>query len=142
MRSNKIALLATSLSLVSLLSISIAGCASTSGGSIGASAGVSDNVPSSGSAVSITADDITRANVLTAFDAVDRLHRRWFHEISGGSSGDPAIYINGVKADAGKDALRQIPAQDVARIDYLKASDAIARFGATASGGAILVTRK
>jgi len=90
----------------------------------------------------ITAAEISAANVPTAYDAVDRLHRSWFHDLSSGSSGDVAVYMDNQKLEKGKEALRDIPAQDVASLQYLKATDAVMRFGHDASGGAIIVVRK
>jgi hypothetical protein len=88
----------------------------------------------------LTAAEITKANVPTAYEAVDRLRRRWFRDLTG--EGEVQVYLNNQKLDGGKDALRQIPAQDVASLEYLKGTDAVMRFGQDAKGGAIIVNRK
>jgi hypothetical protein len=73
---------------------------------------------------------------------IDRLHRPWFQDRSAGASGEVFVYVDNRAIDDGKDALRQIPAREIALIEYLKSSDAVIRFGETAKGGAIIVTRK
>ena len=88
----------------------------------------------------ITADQIAAANVPTAYDAVDRLHRAWFRDLTG--TGDVVVYLNNQKQDGGKEALRNIPASEVQTLEYLRGSDAQMRFGQDAAGGAIIVTRK
>ena len=128
MRSNKLVILA--------LSIALTACASA--GQAG-SAGSTD-----ANATHITADEIAKADVPTAYDAVYQLHRTWFRDMSAGASGEVFVYVDNRAVDAGqgKDELRKIPAGEVARIDYLKASDAVLRFGPRATGGAIIVVRK
>jgi hypothetical protein len=119
-----------------VLVISLGACASASqaGAGSGATASTSPN--------RITAAEIAKADVATAYDAVYQLHRTWFKDMSAGASGDVFIYVDNRAMDEGKDALRQIPAPQVATIDYLKAADAVLRFGPRASGGAIIVTRR
>lgn len=126
MRSNKLVILA--------LSLTLAACASASQtGSAGASAP---------SANRITADEIAKADVATAYDAIYSLHRPWFRDMSAGASGEVFVYVDNRVLDGGKEGLRQIPAGQVAVIDYLKAADAVPRFGPRAGGGAIIITRK
>jgi hypothetical protein len=115
---------------------SLAGCASASGGA--ASAGTSTTA----SPNRITADEIAKADVTTAYDAVYQLHRPWFRDMSAGASGAVFVYVDNREMTEGVSALRQIPAHEVANIDYLKSADAVLRFGKRASGGAIIVTRK
>jgi hypothetical protein len=122
----------TNLALLAL-SFSLAACASA--------ATSSSTSPSTASASRITADEIAAANVATAYDAVYRLHRPWFRDMSAGASGDVFVYVDNRALDEGKEALRQIPAAQVATIDYLKSADAVLRFGPRAQGGAIIVTR-
>jgi hypothetical protein len=129
MRSRHFLLVASSLIL--------GACASTSqGGSAGGS--------TSGKVVAtqITAEQIAKANVQTAYDAIDRLHRSWWKDLSAGTTTEVVVYMNNQKVDGGKEALRQIPASDVALLEYLKSTDAVMRFGQDANGGAIIVTRK
>jgi len=88
----------------------------------------------------ITADQIATANVPTAYDAVDRLHRSWWRDLA--NPGEVVVYMNNQKLEGGKEALRQIPASDVEQLEYLKSADAVMRFGQDAKSGAIIVTRK
>src|SRR5687768_6234685 len=94
------------------------------------------------SATQITAADIQKANVATAYDAVDRLARRWFRDLSGNASGDVAVYLDNDQLLGGASVLRDIPAREVVLLRYLKSSDAVSRYGAAASGGAIVVSRR
>ena len=110
-------------------------CASTpkTGGSDSSSGGGSSNM--------ITADQIAAANVPTAYDAVDRLHRSWWRDLT--AQGDVVIYMNNQKlGDGTKEQLRQIPASEVESLEYLRGTDATMKFGQDAQGGAIIVTRK
>jgi hypothetical protein len=89
----------------------------------------------------ITAEQIAQTSAPTAYQVVDRLHRTWFRDLTG--TGGVQVYLStNQKLDGGREALRQIPAQEVALLEYLKSADAVARFGAEASGGAIIVTRR
>ena len=89
----------------------------------------------------LTSVEIEKANVPTAYEAVDRLRRKWFRDMTG--QGDVVVYMNNQKLNTGgKEELRQIPAQDIASLEYLKGSDAVMRFGQDAKGGAIIVNRK
>ena len=128
MRSSKLLLLATSIALVA--------CATASQGS-GASSGSSDET-------TITADQIMQANVPTAFEAVDRLHRAWFLDQALTPNDSATIYLstNEKLGDGKPESLKQIPSDDVKLIEYLKGTDATMRFGQDAKGGAIIVTRK
>lgn len=116
------------------LSFSLAACASAAKSATTAASTASSN--------RITADEIATANVATAYDAVYSLHRPWFRDMSAGASGEVFVYVDNRALDEGKEALRQIPAGEVATIDYLKSADAVLRFGPRAKGGAIIVTRK
>jgi len=118
MRPSKLFLLATAL-------FSVSACASMGSSSTG---------------TRITSEQIAKANVPTAYDAVDRLHRAWFHDLTADAA--PAVYLNNQKLDGGVEGLRQIPAQEVLQIDYMKGTDAMMKYGQDAKGGAIIVTRK
>lgn len=90
----------------------------------------------------LTYTDIQQANVATAYDAVDRLARRWFRDLSSNATGEVTVYLDTNQRLGGKEALRDIPARDVALLRYLKSADAISRFGQEPTGGAIIVTRR
>lgn len=117
--------------LLTALFLIVTGCASTGTG------GTSSAVPTQ-----ITAAEIEAANVATAYDAVDRLARRWFRDLSGNASGSVSVYLDTNQRLGGASALRDISARDVALLRYLRSEDAVARFGSEASGGAIIVTRR
>ena len=117
-----------SLGRVLVLAFAIAGCSAATQNASTAPVDV------------ITAPDIQKANVTTAYDVVDRLARRWFRDLSGNASGSVAVYLSTDQKLGGKEALRDIAASDVVQLKYLKGADAAARYGASASGGAIIVT--
>ncbi len=120
--------LLTAFSLFAIMAI--AACASTpkEGGTAAKS---DDNV--------LSAVEIAQANVPTAYEAVDRRRRRWFRDLTG--EGEVSVYMNNQR-QGGKEYLREIPAQDIAFLEYLKGTDAVMRFGQEARGGAIIITRK
>jgi hypothetical protein len=68
--------------------------------------------------------------------------RRWFRDLSSDSAGEGTAYLDTNQKFGGRNALRDIPARDVAVLHYLKSPDAVGRFGREASGGAITVTRR
>lgn len=91
----------------------------------------------------ITADQIAAANVPTAYEAVDRLHRDWWQDLNHPQNPVIVYQDNNQKlGDGTPQALRQIPADDVKSIEYLSSNDAVMRFGQDAIGGAIILTRK
>jgi hypothetical protein len=128
MRSSKLMLLATSFALVA--------CATASQGSDASSGSADDN--------KITAEQITQADVPTAYEAVDRLHRRWFLDVARTPNDSAKVYLNTNEkwGDGTASSLRQLPAESVALIEYMNGIDAVVRFGQDAKGGAIIVTRK
>lgn len=121
-------ILFTALSFIAVLAI--AACASTpkEGGDNGKG---DDNI--------LSAAEIEQANVPTAYEAVDRRRRRWFRDLTG--EGEVTVYMNNQKQGS-KEYLREIPAQDIAYLEYLKGTDAVMRFGQEARGGAIIIHRK
>lgn len=123
MRSSKLLFLAASFTL--------AACASAPQGS------------GSSTDTKITADQIMQANVPTAYEAIDRLHRQWFQDPTLPQD-TVVVYLstNEKLGNGGKEDLRQVPAEDVQLIEYLQGSSAVMRFGQEAKGGAIIVTRK
>ncbi len=117
--------------MLTALALVVMGCASTGTGATDSS-----------TPTQITAAEIQAANVPTAYDAVDRLARRWFRDLSGNASGPVSVYLDSNQRLGGASALRDIPAREVALLRYLRSADAVARFGSEASGGAIIVTRR
>lgn len=130
--------------VTTIVSFAIIACASASQGKTSeTTSSVSGTTTAAATSPNrITADDIANAGVATAYDAVDRLHRGWFRDYTSGGTGEIVVYMNNQKVEGGKEALRQIPAGDVALLEYLKSSDAVMRFGPDAKFGAIILTRK
>lgn len=104
----------------------------------------SGNGMSNADANRITAEQIAQAEAPTVYDVIDRLRRTWWRDLSGGASGSVVVYWNNNQKidDGSRDALRQIPSNDVVLLERVQSADAIARFGPEAKGGAIVVTRK
>lgn len=97
-----------------------------------------------GGQASITQEDLERVDVPTAFMAVERLRPDWLRtrgptspRTPGGNL--PAVYVAGVRQQAGLEALRQVRLGDVLEIQYLSAVDATTRYGTDHAGGAIIV---
>lgn len=107
----------------------IAACASTP--KEGGSGNANDTI--------LSAVEISEANVPTAYEAVDRRRRRWFRDLTG--EGEVSVYMDNQRR-GGKEYLREIPAQDVSYLEYLKGTDAVMKFGQEARGGAIIIVRK
>ena len=94
----------------------------------------------------ITADEITYSRATTAYDAIQRL-RANFLTLRGQtsflatSSPYPSVYVDGLKF-GGIDALRAIPAGQIATIRLYRAWDAAARYGTSNTSGVIAVTTR
>lgn len=89
-------------------------------------------------AASISSTEIQSSGAATAWDVVDRLHRRWFRDQL---SGRPvAIYYENVNV-GGADKLRDYPVREVAELQYLDGQAAVRRWGPGNEGGVIMVVR-
>ena len=133
----------THLVLVTVLAaLAATGCASK---------GASRSSQPSGGRV-ITAEQIARWNVLTAYEVVERAggytadggsgggvrQRRGRSSIQNANADRPVLVLdNVVLSDGG--VLRQIRAHQLARIEVLTGADATARYGTGGAAGAILV---
>jgi outer membrane receptor protein involved in Fe transport len=94
----------------------------------------------------ITADEITYSRATTAYDAVQRLRanflsRRAETSFLGTSTSSPTVYVDGLKF-GGIDALRGIPAAQIATIQLLRSWDAATRYGNSNTGGVIAITTR
>lgn len=88
----------------------------------------------------IVSDEIQRANVSSAYDAVERLRPTFLHSTRGAAGyGERRVYIDGVYV-GGLSQLRLIPAMTVREVQYLSGVEATTRFGTGNSGGALLIT--
>lgn len=88
----------------------------------------------------LTQEQITAANLPTAYDLVDRLRRPWLRR-DAVTGGDVVVYMDEQNiGDASK--LRDIPSVDVAEMQYLPNDEAIRRWGSDIKGSVILITRR
>jgi hypothetical protein len=91
----------------------------------------------------ITREELNSVQVITAYEAIQRLRPEYLRTRGGSSSrsgGAPiVVYVNGVRS-GGIDYLRGIPATDVTQIRWISAADATTLHGTGHSGGVIAVT--
>ena len=62
--------------------------------------------------------------------------------VRGSGSGDPLVFVDGKKADGGPKALQELDPSTIHSIEVLKDSTAVARYGADAKNGVILIRTK
>lgn len=94
----------------------------------------------------ITEDEIVRSRATTAFDAIQRLRANFLSlrgetSFLGTSSPYPTVYIDGLRF-GGIDALRGIPAAQIATIRLYRSWDAATHYGVGNMGGVIAVTTR
>lgn len=89
-------------------------------------------------AASITAAEIQSSGGATAWEVVDRLHRRWFRDQL---SGKPVTVYYENASVGGADKLRDFPAREVAEVQYFDGQAAVRRWGPGLEGGVIVVVR-
>jgi hypothetical protein len=88
----------------------------------------------------LTGEEITAANLPTAYDLVDRLRRPWLRR-DAVTGVDVVVYMDEQNI-GGADKLRDIPSVDVAAMQYLPNADAIRRWGSDIKGSVIVITRR
>jgi hypothetical protein len=88
----------------------------------------------------LTSEEITAANLPTAYDLVDRLRRPWLRR-DAVTGGDVVVYMDEQNL-GGAEKLRDIPSVDVAGLQYLPNADAVKRWGADIKGSVIVVSRR
>ena len=89
----------------------------------------------------ITAEEIATANVPNAYEAVSRLRNAWFRDRSGGGAGQaPLVFFGETRQINGVADLRNIRAQEITEIRFIRGADAVGRWGMEGRGGAIMVT--
>jgi hypothetical protein len=133
------------LALVTLCTFLLIGCASAGGGSSsgasGPAAGASGSAAKSSSDQSrLTSEEITAANLPTAYDLVDRLRRPWLRR-DAATGKDVVVYMDQQNI-GGAAKLRDIPSVDVAQLEYLPYDEAVRRWGSQVEGSVIVVTRR
>lgn len=94
----------------------------------------------------ITADEISRVNVVNAFEVVQKLRpsmlrQRQVATANAQSSGELVVYVDNNRF-GDVDSLRQISASTIAALRYFSASEAQTKWGSGHPGGAIEVTTK
>jgi hypothetical protein len=88
----------------------------------------------------LSSDEITAAKLPTAYDLVDRLRRPWLRR-DAMTGGDVVVYMDEQNL-GGAEKLRDIPAVDVAELQYLPNAEAVRHWGADIKGSVILVSRR
>ena len=88
----------------------------------------------------LTLEEITSANLPTAYDLVDRLRRPWLRR-DAVTGGDVVVYME-TQNFGGAEKLRDILSVDVAGMQYFPNEDAVKRWGADIKGSVILVSRR
>lgn len=88
----------------------------------------------------LTSDEITAANLPTAYDLVDRLRRPWLRKDA--VTGEDVVVYMDEQNVGGAEKLRDIPSVDVAELDYLDHDAATQRWGSDIKGSVIVVVRR
>ncbi len=91
-----------------------------------------------GDAQTITGEEIAASGAATAWDVVDKLHRRWFRDQL---SGKGVTVYEDDQSVGGGDKLRTYPVRDVAELQYIEGQSAVRRWGPGLEGGVIVVVR-
>jgi len=132
--------------LVAFLAAAVAGCASSSTGSSGASQQASPT-RTRGSSDRITAEELATIDVQNALQAIQRLRPNFLQNRGGASSSitqgpqDVVVYVDQTRM-GGPSTLAQIPITDVKEIQHLSGTDATQRYGTGHGSGVIIVIRK
>lgn len=97
-------------------------------------------VTSGANSMRLTLEEVTAANLPTAYELVDRLRRPWLR-LDPITRGEVAIYMDNQKV-GGPEKLREIPSIDVAEMVYMPNDQATQRWGSDIKGSVIIVTRR
>lgn len=114
-----------------------AGSAATSGAA--GAAGAAGTAAKPDAAV-LTSDEITKADLPTAYDLVERLRRPWLRR-QGAQGGEVVVYMDEQKL-GGAASLRDIPSVEVRELQYLTNEQATRRWGSQLTGAVIVVVRR
>jgi hypothetical protein len=85
----------------------------------------------------LTTEEIDASNLPNAYELVDRLRRPWLRKDA--LTGAPVVLYMDEQNIGGPDKLRDIPAADIAELQYLRNEQAVQRWGATAVAGSVIV---
>jgi hypothetical protein len=123
-----------------LLVAAFVACASSSGGTNGETGAAPAASATSSESSRLSLNEIEAANLPTAYELVDRLRRPWLR-LDAVTRGEVAVYMdNQLLGGAAK--LREIPAVDVAEMQYLPNDQATQRWGSDIKGSVIVITRR
>ena len=123
-----------------LLAAALVGCASSSRATDGESSATPAASTASSNSSRLSLDEIQAANLPTAYELVDRLRRPWLR-LDAVTRGEVAVYMDNQRL-GGADKLRDIPAVDVAEMEYLPNDQATQRWGSDIKGSVIVITRR
>jgi hypothetical protein len=115
-------------------------CASAGKGAEASATASSDTKSSATDQSRLSSDEITAANLPTAYDLVDRLRRPWLRR-DAVTGGDVVVYMDEQNV-GGAGKLRDIPSVDVAELQYMPNDAAVQRWGSDIKGSVIVVTRR
>jgi hypothetical protein len=85
----------------------------------------------------LTTDEIDASRLPNAYELVDRLRRPWLRKDA--LTGAPVALYMDEQNIGGAEKLRDIPAADIAELQYLPNEQAVQRWGATAVQGSVIV---
>lgn len=110
------------------LAIGLAGCASSGGA----------NRPEGASRTVIVQEELEGLGQISPLRAIERLRPQWLR-----ARGDdaPQLHIDGARRSSLRD-LESYQLADIARMEFMSATDASTRFGTGYSGGVILVSTR
>ena len=128
-----------SYAALSFLAVFLVACAS--GGATTAETTTTTTAAASGSnGARISLEEITTANLPTAYELVDRLRRPWLR-LDAITRGAVVVYMDNQNI-GGAEKLRDIPSVDVAEMVYMPNDQATQRWGSDIKGSVIVVTRR
>lgn len=92
----------------------------------------------------VTGDELRQTQAATVYDALARTRPQFLRARGPNSLSDPVpqearVYLDGVQAVDGVDALKRLRTDVIDYVRYLSASDATTRYGTGHGGGAIEV---
>ena len=125
-------------SCLPLLAASLLACAS--GGATTAASTTTAAATSGPNSARLSQEEVTAADLPTAYELVDRLRRPWLR-LDAITRGEVVVYMDNQKV-GGAEKLREIPAVDVAEMVYMPNDQAIQRWGSDIKGSVIVVTRR
>lgn len=136
-----------SLLFIAPLAVVLVACSSTGTSSGTSNSGDASRTTTRRSPNLLTADELSKAPELNAFQAIERYRSTWLRLRgqtnfgSGGGVQGIRVYVNGARR-GDVEELRRFRVTDIARMRFLNGRDATTRYGVDHSDGAILITLK